>query len=128
MAIENETGLTGWAQVRHHYDTSIEDVQKKLQYDMYYFNVYCFWTFEFSSALFMWCSQVKALVMILDGTTEKFPEEDALVLIRLALFGRRSHRGDVTSEWTIPAFQIQTAKLIAKEAGVVAGSSTITCF
>lgn len=30
-------GLTGWAQVRHHYDTSIEDVQKKLQYDMYYY-------------------------------------------------------------------------------------------
>jgi lipopolysaccharide/colanic/teichoic acid biosynthesis glycosyltransferase len=30
-------GLTGWAQVRHHYDTSIEDVQIKLQYDMYYY-------------------------------------------------------------------------------------------
>ena len=30
-------GLTGWAQVRHHYDTSIEDVHKKLRYDLYYF-------------------------------------------------------------------------------------------
>ena len=30
-------GLTGWAQVRHHYDNSIEDVQIKLQYDMYYY-------------------------------------------------------------------------------------------
>ena len=30
-------GLTGWAQVCHHYDTSIEDVQIKLQYDMYYY-------------------------------------------------------------------------------------------
>ena len=29
--------LTGWAQVRHHYDNSIEDVQIKLQYDMYYY-------------------------------------------------------------------------------------------
>jgi exopolysaccharide biosynthesis polyprenyl glycosylphosphotransferase len=30
-------GLTGWAQVRHHYDTSIEDVEEKLKYDLYYF-------------------------------------------------------------------------------------------
>lgn len=30
-------GLTGWAQVRHHYDSSIEDVKKKLLYDLYYF-------------------------------------------------------------------------------------------
>lgn len=30
-------GLTGWAQVRHHYDTSIDDVKKKLLYDLYYF-------------------------------------------------------------------------------------------
>ncbi len=62
--------------------------------------------------------------MILDGTTEKFPEEDALVLIRLALL-EDVRTGDVTSEWTIPAFQIQTAKLIAKEAGVVAGLPVI---
>jgi nicotinate-nucleotide pyrophosphorylase (carboxylating) len=62
--------------------------------------------------------------MILDGTTEKFPEDDALVLIRLAL-AEDVRTGDVTSEWTIPAFQIQTAKLIAKEAGVVAGLPVI---
>lgn len=62
--------------------------------------------------------------MILDGTTEKFPEEDALVLIRLALL-EDVRTGDVTSEWTIPAFQIQTAKLIAKEAGIVAGLPVI---
>jgi exopolysaccharide biosynthesis polyprenyl glycosylphosphotransferase len=30
-------GLTGWAQVRHHYDNSIEDVRKKLSYDLYYY-------------------------------------------------------------------------------------------
>lgn len=30
-------GLTGWAQVCHHYDTSTEDVKIKLRYDMYYF-------------------------------------------------------------------------------------------
>ncbi|MFA6835270.1 MAG: sugar transferase [Fibrobacteraceae bacterium] len=35
--LKMKPGLTGWAQVRYHYDTSIEDVQKKLQYDMYYY-------------------------------------------------------------------------------------------
>ncbi len=30
-------GLTGWAQVKHKYDTSIEDVKQKLMYDLYYF-------------------------------------------------------------------------------------------
>lgn len=30
-------GITGWAQVRHTYDTSVEDVRKKLMYDLYYF-------------------------------------------------------------------------------------------
>jgi exopolysaccharide biosynthesis polyprenyl glycosylphosphotransferase len=30
-------GLTGWAQVRHHYDVSEESVQTKLKYDLYYF-------------------------------------------------------------------------------------------
>jgi lipopolysaccharide/colanic/teichoic acid biosynthesis glycosyltransferase len=30
-------GLTGWAQVRHHYDISEESVQTKLKYDLYYF-------------------------------------------------------------------------------------------
>lgn len=29
-------GITGWAQVRHKYDESIEDVRKKVQYDLYY--------------------------------------------------------------------------------------------
>ena len=29
-------GITGWAQVRHHYDASIEDVMTKLVYDLYY--------------------------------------------------------------------------------------------
>ncbi|MBO7130704.1 MAG: sugar transferase [Fibrobacterales bacterium] len=29
-------GITGWAQVRHHYDASIEDVKTKLVYDLYY--------------------------------------------------------------------------------------------
>ncbi len=30
-------GITGWAQVRHHYDTSIDDVKQKLMYDLFYF-------------------------------------------------------------------------------------------
>jgi len=29
-------GLTGWAQVRYHYASSIEDAAEKLQYDLYY--------------------------------------------------------------------------------------------
>ena len=29
-------GLTGWAQVKHKYDESIEDVRKKVQYDLFY--------------------------------------------------------------------------------------------
>jgi exopolysaccharide biosynthesis polyprenyl glycosylphosphotransferase len=35
--LKMKPGLTGWAQVRHHYDTSIEDVYTKLRYDLYYF-------------------------------------------------------------------------------------------
>ena len=29
-------GVTGWAQVRYHYGSSVEDCQEKLQYDLYY--------------------------------------------------------------------------------------------
>ena len=29
-------GVTGWAQVKHKYDESIDDVRKKIQYDLYY--------------------------------------------------------------------------------------------
>ncbi len=29
-------GLTGWAQVKHKYDESMEDVQKKIRYDLFY--------------------------------------------------------------------------------------------
>jgi exopolysaccharide biosynthesis polyprenyl glycosylphosphotransferase len=29
-------GITGWAQVKHKYDESIEDVRKKIQYDLFY--------------------------------------------------------------------------------------------
>ncbi len=29
-------GLTGWAQVKHKYDESIDDVRKKVEYDLYY--------------------------------------------------------------------------------------------
>lgn len=35
--LKMKPGLTGWAQVRHHYDTSIEDVHTKLRYDLYYY-------------------------------------------------------------------------------------------
>jgi sugar transferase (PEP-CTERM system associated) len=29
-------GITGWAQVRHHYTASVEDTAKKLEFDLYY--------------------------------------------------------------------------------------------
>ena len=29
-------GITGWAQINHHYDASVEDVQKKVAYDLEY--------------------------------------------------------------------------------------------
>jgi lipopolysaccharide/colanic/teichoic acid biosynthesis glycosyltransferase len=29
-------GITGWAQIKHKYDSSLEDVKAKLQYDFYY--------------------------------------------------------------------------------------------
>lgn len=29
-------GITGWAQINHHYDTSVEDVKRKLVYDLEY--------------------------------------------------------------------------------------------
>jgi len=29
-------GVTGWAQVRHHYGASVDDAQEKLQYDLFY--------------------------------------------------------------------------------------------
>ncbi len=29
-------GITGWAQVRHRYDRSLEDVKEKIKYDLYY--------------------------------------------------------------------------------------------
>jgi len=49
-----------------------------------------------------------------------FPAQDAKTLIRLAL-NEDVRTGDYTSLWTLPAAQVQTAKLIAKEDGVVAG-------
>ena len=29
-------GITGWAQIKHKYDESLDDVKEKLQYDLYY--------------------------------------------------------------------------------------------
>jgi len=29
-------GLTGWAQVKHRYDSTLEDVRQKLRFDLYY--------------------------------------------------------------------------------------------
>jgi len=49
-----------------------------------------------------------------------FPTQDAKTLIRLAL-NEDVRTGDYTSLWTLPAEQVQTARLTAKEEGVVAG-------
>lgn len=35
--IKMKPGITGWAQVKHKYDTTIEDVKQKVLYDLYYF-------------------------------------------------------------------------------------------
>ncbi len=35
--IKMKPGITGWAQVKHKYDSSIEDVKQKVLYDLYYF-------------------------------------------------------------------------------------------
>jgi lipopolysaccharide/colanic/teichoic acid biosynthesis glycosyltransferase len=33
-----QPGITGWAQVHHSYDASVEDVIEKLRYDLFYVN------------------------------------------------------------------------------------------
>ena len=53
-----------------------------------------------------------------------FPIQDAHTLIRLAL-AEDVRTGDFTSLWTLPAEQVQTATLIAKENGIVAGMPII---
>ena len=53
-----------------------------------------------------------------------FPAQDAQTLVRLAL-NEDVRTGDVTGLWTLPAQQTQTANLIAKEAGVIAGLPVI---
>jgi lipopolysaccharide/colanic/teichoic acid biosynthesis glycosyltransferase len=36
-------GITGWAQVRHPYGSSIQDAYEKLQYDLYYIKHMSLW-------------------------------------------------------------------------------------
>jgi len=54
----------------------------------------------------------------------QFPAKNAQTLIRLAL-DEDVRTGDVTSLWTLPAQQTQTATLIAKEKGIIAGLPVI---
>ncbi len=35
--LKMKPGLTGWAQVKHHYDTNLEDVKTKVLFDLWYF-------------------------------------------------------------------------------------------
>jgi exopolysaccharide biosynthesis polyprenyl glycosylphosphotransferase len=35
--LKMKPGVTGWAQIKHKYDSSIEDVKQKVLYDLYYF-------------------------------------------------------------------------------------------
>jgi lipopolysaccharide/colanic/teichoic acid biosynthesis glycosyltransferase len=35
--LKMKPGITGWAQVKHKYDSTIEDVKQKVIYDLYYF-------------------------------------------------------------------------------------------
>lgn len=36
LRLKVKPGLTGWAQVKHNYDRSLDDVREKLKYDLYY--------------------------------------------------------------------------------------------
>ena len=36
LRLKVKPGLTGWAQIKHNYDRSLEDVREKLKYDLYY--------------------------------------------------------------------------------------------
>ena len=36
-------GITGWAQINHSYDSCIEDVKKKVQYDLEYLQKQSMW-------------------------------------------------------------------------------------
>jgi len=53
-------------------------------------------------------------------TLPDFPVEDARKLIEIALW-EDVREGDFTSKWTLPVDQSRTARLIAKEDGVLAG-------
>lgn len=36
LRLKVKPGLTGWAQIKHSYDSSLDDVKEKLKYDLYY--------------------------------------------------------------------------------------------
>jgi exopolysaccharide biosynthesis polyprenyl glycosylphosphotransferase len=36
LRLKVKPGLTGWAQIKHNYDRSLDDVREKLKYDLYY--------------------------------------------------------------------------------------------
>lgn len=42
--LDVKPGITGLAQVWHNYDETIEDVRKKIKYDVLYIRKACFWT------------------------------------------------------------------------------------
>lgn len=42
--LDVKPGITGLAQVWHHYDETIDDVRKKIKYDILYIKKMCFWT------------------------------------------------------------------------------------
>lgn len=42
--LDVKPGITGLAQVWHHYDDTIDDVRKKIKYDILYIKKMCFWT------------------------------------------------------------------------------------
>jgi len=42
--LEVKPGITGLAQVRHRYDETLEDVKKKIKYDLLYIKKVCLWT------------------------------------------------------------------------------------
>lgn len=51
-------GITGWAQVRHHYGASVDDAQEKLQYDLFYIK-----NMSFTFDLFILIETIKTVLV-----------------------------------------------------------------
>ena len=82
-------GITGWAQVRHGYSVSQEDVTEKMRYDLYYVKHMSSW-FDLRILL----DTVKIVILSRDGETKKRVENGE--------FAPQSTISSVQSRATVP--------------------------